>query len=493
MKRVGIIGAGLGGLSAASSLITKGYEVSIFEREKVPGGRARRVESKTSYGTYLTEIGPTVFTVIDIAEKVFRELDVEMSQYVEMIRVDPSYRGIYADGTTLDWPGESKKIFDAINDFSGLDQAQGFQKYSDWLAKLEDVEFDNFVAKNFSNVFDLFKTPGALVKLLSMGAFRKMDKKVESFISDPRLVSMSTFQALYAGVTPSQALAVYCIISYMDLIQGVYYPKGGMCAYAEGLSAALLDAGVKINFDSNVTKVNSLSNGRQEICVGESKEAFDAIICNADLAYAYPEIFNTEMPRRVAKGKYSPSCLLYVAGGVADKSSDRAHHTIHFSGNDKRSYDELVNQRVMMTDPSFLISNPNVSDPSIVPDGSDVFYVLEPCPHLDSKVDFENNSDAFKERMRGHLTKSGINLTRVDTEIFIDPIAWDKQGMYRGTPFSLAHTFLQSGPFRSKNRMRNREGIFFAGTATTPGVGIPMVLESGRLACELVDEYLKAK
>jgi len=490
MASVAVIGAGLGGLSCAAHLIGAGHDVTIFEKESSPGGRARRITKNTSSGEYLTEIGPTVFTMLDIAELPFDALDLKMAEHVDMIPVSPSYRGVFRDGSHIDWPHDPNNIFEAIENFAGTSQAEGFDDYVKWLEKLVKVEYDNFVAKNFSSPIDLMDSPGALIKLLQMGAFSKMDKKVSQFISDPRLLSMSTFQALYAGVTPAQALAVYCIISYMDLVQGVFYPKGGMSTYGEALADQIASSGATIHYNATVESVKQLGRNSIEIVSGKQGNIFDAVVSNADLPYSFPQIFDEEMPKKLKRAKYSPSCLIYVVGGKSSVQTGGPHHTICFSGDDNRSYDELVSGKTMMTDPSFLISNPNQTDPSISPEGTNVFYVLEPCPHLDSKTDFNNLRDMHIERMRGHLVKSGVQLERIDAEIFIDPLDWDNSGMFKGTPFSLAHTFFQSGPFRPSNEHKKREGVFFCGTGTTPGVGIPMVIESGRLASEKVNIYL---
>jgi len=491
MANLAVIGAGLGGLSCAAQLVSQGHQVSIFEKESSAGGRARRVSQETVNGTYLTEIGPTVFTMLDIAELPFQALETKMANHVEMIPVSPSYRGVFRDGTQIDWPNDPSQIFGTIESFAGTSQAEGFNKYVDWLEKLVKVEYDDFVAKNFSKTTDILDNPGALIKLLQMGAFKKMDKKVSQFISDQRLISMSTFQALYAGVTPAQALAVYCIISYMDLVQGVFYPKGGMCVYGEKLADELLNAGVKIHYDTKVESVKKMSSKGIEITSSGISECFDAVVCNADLPYSYPQIFGEEIPKKIANAKYSPSCLIYVVGAKSSTGNSDPHHTIYFSQDDNASFDELVKGKKMMTDPSYLISNPNQTDPGISPEGTNVFYVLEPSPHLDSNVDFENLREYHTDRMRGHLAKSGVELERIDAEIFIDPNDWETRDMYKGTPFSLAHTFFQSGPFRPSNEHKSREGVFFCGTGTTPGVGIPMVIESGRLASEKVSRYLR--
>lgn len=487
---IGIVGAGIGGLSAASSLVGAGHDVTIFEKESSPGGRARRVSQDTAFGNYLTEVGPTVFTMLDVAQLPFETLDSKMDDFVSMIRVDPNYRGQFADGTHLDWPADPNIRFEVLTEFAGEKDADGFEQYVTWLEKLFVVEYENFIARNFGSPLDLLKTPGALVQLVKMGAFSKMDRKVQSFISDPRLISMSTFQSLYAGVTPSQALAIYCIISYMDLVQGVYYPKGGMCSYGEGLADALTHAGAKIHYDTPVQEIRTARGGNHEIMTSSSSEVFDAVICNADLAYAYPEILGEPMPKKVERGLYSPSCLVFVVGGVTKSLKRKAHHEIHFSSNDEKGFKELVESRSMMSDPSFLISSPCVSDPEITPEGSDVFYVLEPCPNLSSQVGFEGQREFHVDRMKGHLSQAGVVFDRIDCELVYDPNDWDGQRMYQGTPFSMAHTFFQSGPFRPKNKVKKRPGLVLCGTGTTPGVGIPMVIESGRLAAKAINDYL---
>jgi phytoene desaturase len=491
MSHIGIIGAGLGGLSSAAHLLSQGHQVTIFEQGAYPGGRAAKTLLDTPAGQYLTECGPTVFTMLDTARVPFEALGETMERHVDMIRVDPGYQGRFSDGSVLNWPGHSDGIHKAIASFAGHKEAEGFDDYVQWLEKLVRIEYEPFIAQNFASPLDLMKSPLSLLRLVSMGAFRKMENQVREFIMDERLISMSTFQALYAGVTPHEALAVYCIISYMDLVQGVFYPRGGMHKYAEALAEQCENHGAKINYNTRITQVQT-TNGGVEVQSDGSAEHFDAVICNADLPIAYPKIFGLPVPRRVENAKYSPSCLLYVVGGSAT-SRREAHHTITFARNSKYGFSDLVKDRKMMRDPSFLVSQPTITDPSIAPEGTDVFYVLEPSPHLDSKVDFEDQREAHIERMRGHLAKSGVSFDRTDCEIFIDPTDWERQEMYKGTPFSMAHTFMQSGPFRAKNAVKELPGVFLTGTGTTPGVGIPMVIESGKLAAERVEQFIKAK
>ena len=488
MSRIAIIGSGLGGLSAASHLVSQGFDVTIFEKMQRAGGRAAREIRTGPLGTYSMEFGPTVFTMLDVAEEPFNVLGVDMEDLCPMIKVDPAYRARFSDGSELNWPADSAALSQTITDFAGADVSIAFEKYQAWLEKLYAIEYSTFISRNYSRYTDLLSSAQQLTKLMMMGGFRSMESKVSGMIPDERLRTFATFQSLYAGVTPSQARAIYCIISYMDLIKGVYFPRGGMSAYPEALAEALGQAGVKIHFNSEVNKISKISEGF-DVSTNSGSERFDAVVCNADLPDSFSSLFDIAMPKRVQGAKYSPSCLLYVVAGKARIEGSRAHHTIRFSADSKQNFTALVRDRKLMDDPSYLISNPTFSDPSMVPEGREMFYVLEPCPHLDSNVDFVSQRDALQERMKGHLVEQGISVDVIDEEMFFDPTDWEQQGMYRGTPFSLAHTFFQSGPFRPRNYLKKFPGVFFCGTGTTPGVGIPMVIESGKLAADRVAEY----
>lgn len=486
LKSIAVIGAGLGGLSATAHLISQGFDVTVFESYSSPGGRARKIVKDG----YPLECGPTVFTMLDIAAEPFNALNASMDEHVKMLRVDPGYRAVFSDSTSILWPGNKEDIHSAIASFSSEAEANRFDEYVKWLKKLVDTEYETFIARNFTSPLNMIKNSKQLFALLKMGAFRKMDKVVGNHLKDQRLIDLCTFQSLYAGVTPQQALGVYCVISYMDLIEGVFAPEGGMSAYPEALAAKCLSAGAKIHYDTEVDSIKRVNN-KYEVKTSGASEIFDAVVCNADLPMAYPEIFGIEAPRKAREGKYSPSCLLYVIGAKSKIKEGTAHHNIHFSSSTNAAFSDLVDKKVMMNDPSYLVSIPTVSDKSLCENGKNIYYVLEPCPNLESSEDFTANKNFHKARMQDHLKKGGYEIDTIETEIMLDPLDWQDQKMFKGTPFSLSHTFMQSGPYRLKNYNKQLPGVFFAGTATTPGVGIPMVIESGRLSALKVKEYFE--
>jgi phytoene desaturase len=199
-----------------------------------------------------------------------------------------------------------------------------------------------------------------------------------------------------------------------------------------------------------------------------------------------------DAPRVARRGKYSPSCLLWVAGVRGLPPADAAHHNIHFGRDWDGSFRALIHDGVRMPDPSILVTLHSLDDPSLAPEGCSSIYVLEPTPNLDGRIDWV----AERERITGSLRAQVASLgypTDVVVERVYDPLDWEAMGMERGTPFALAHTFLQTGPFRPNNVDRRVPGLVFTGSSTLPGVGVPMVLVSGKLAAERVQQYAEAR
>ena len=303
---------------------------------------------------------------------------------------------------------------------------------------------------------------------------------------------------MYAGLPPSSALALYAVITYMDCIEGVWFPDGGMSAVPHALAKAATDAGVELRLGQRVTEVLRRADGAVAGIViegdseGGERLAADAVVCTLDLPVAYRRLLpDLAPPRVVKKGKYSPSAVVWHVGVRGGLPEGTRHHNIHFADAWDSSFDALIKQGRMMPDPSRLVTVPTMSDPSLAPDGSHVLYVLEPAPNLDGVVDWKTQRGRTREELERFLEREGYP-TDIVAEELVDPVDWEAQGMERGTPFALAHTFAQTGPFRPSNVEKRVPGFFFAGSGTTPGVGVPMVLVSGKLAAQRVTDYLPA-
>jgi phytoene desaturase len=269
----------------------------------------------------------------------------------------------------------------------------------------------------------------------------------------------------------------------------VYFPRGGMHAVPVALAGAAEKHGAEIRYGAEVASVE-VRGGRARAVVttgGERIEA-DAVVLNPDLPVAYRDLLPPALtPRRVRHLKYSPSCVVLHVGSAASYSKI-AHHNIHFGRSWRRTFDELIDRKQLMSDPSILVTNPTRSDPSLAPPGRQAYYVLAPVPHLGAGIDWSRTGPAYRDELVATLEARGYTGfgAGIEAEHLVTPADWAASGLAMGAPFAAAHSFFQTGPFRPANLAPGLENVVFTGSGTQPGVGVPMVLISGRLAAERI-------
>lgn len=478
-----VVGAGLAGLSAAMRLAGAGRSVTVVERDDRPGGRAGRLDIETPDGTYRFDNGPTVLTMPDLIADAFACVGEDMDDWLELEPVSPLYRSFFPDGSVLDVHSDVEQMAEEIRTVIGPEEAAGYRRYVDFVSQLYRYEMNDFIDRNIDSPLDLL-TPD-LARLVAIGGFRRLAPKVRDYFSDPRTERIYSFQAMYAGVSPQQALAIYAVIAYMDSVAGVFFPKGGMHAVPAAMAAAAEKHGVTFRYGTEVARVET--DGRRARAVitsdGERIPA-DAVVLNPDLPVAHRDLLGRE-PWSVRRLRYSPSCFLMLAGSSAHYSKI-AHHNIHFGRSWAGVFDELINKQQLMSDPSILVTNPSHSDPDLAPPGKELYYVLFPTPNLDADIDWHEVGPRYRDEVVRTLEARGyVGFgDAIEVEDLTTPLDWEARGMERGAPFASAHTFLQTGPFRPSNMWG--ENVVFTGSGTQPGVGVPMVLISGRLAAERI-------
>jgi phytoene desaturase len=476
-----VVGAGLAGLSAALRLAGAGRKVTVLERESVPGGR----NGLLNKDGYAFDTGPSVLTMPSLINDAFNCVGEDMKDWLELTPLTPLYRAFYADGSQLDVHANTGEMEAEIAKHISSEEAAGYRRYVDFVTKLYKYEMNDFIDRNIDSPLNLL-TPN-LARLIALGGFRRLSPKVNQFMKDPRLQKVYSFQAMYAGVSPQQALAIYAVIAYMDSVNGVFFPKGGMHAVPRALAAAAEKHGVVFKYNTTVTNVE-VSNGRAKAVITESGERYecDAVILNPDLPVAYRELLG-KSPVSIKRLKYSPSCVTLLIGS-SKKYDFAAHHNIHFGHSWDGVFDELIKKKQLMSDPSILVTIPTHDDPNLAPPGKHSYYVLFPTPNLDSNIDWTKQAGPYRDQMIKTIEERGYTGfgDSIETEVMTTPLDWKNQGMEMGAPFASAHTFFQTGPFRPRNMAQGIENVVFAGSGTQPGVGVPMVLISGRLAAERI-------
>ena len=260
-----IVGAGLGGLSAALRLAGAGRKVTVIERESVPGGRNGLLQRDG----YSFDTGPSVLTMPSLIEDALACVGEDIKDWLELVPVDPLYRAFYHDGTHLDVHADTRRMQEEIATKISAAEAVGYGKYVDFVTKLYKYEMNDFIDRNIDSPLNLV-TPN-LARLVALGGFRHLAPKVNQFLKDPRTQKVYSFQAMYAGVSPQQALAIYAVIAYMDSVNGVFFPKGGMHAVPRALAGAAQKHGVTFKYNSTVTTVEK-SNNRATAVITDTGE-----------------------------------------------------------------------------------------------------------------------------------------------------------------------------------------------------------------------------
>jgi phytoene desaturase len=474
-----VVGAGLAGLSAALHLAGRGREVTVLERHPWPGGRSGRLD----IDGYRIDTGPTVLTMPDIIDDVFAAVGESRSDRLELMPVDPAYRAVFADDSAIDVHTDADRMTAAVEEFAGPREAAGYQALRAWLKRLYRNEFDGFIAANFDSPLSLLNPQ--LAQLAALGGFRKWDRMVKRYLADPRLQRVFTFQSLYAGVAPRDALAVYAVIAYMDTISGVFFPRGGVRALPDALAAAGADAGVRFVYNSTVAGLER-TGGRIDAVRTEQGQRFacDAVVLTTELPLTY-ELLGRR-PRRALRLRHSPSA---VVAHVGCPNVASAHHTILFGESWDQTFTDIIDDGQLMRDPSILVTRPTASDPTLAPAGRDLLYVLAPAPNLDrGGIDWDDIGKSYADRLIETVGQRLLPGLPEDSTVLdvVTPADWGRQGMAAGSPFALAHTFSQTGPFRPANMVRGIDNAVLAGSSTVPGVGVPTALISGRLAADRI-------
>jgi phytoene desaturase len=493
MSRVVIVGAGLGGLSAACHLAGGGHEVTVIEAAAGPGGRAGSLEREG----FRFDTGPTVLTMPHLIDRCFAAAGVDGRELLTLRPVDPMYRASFADGSELRVRHGRGAMTEEIRTVCGDREAEAFGRFADWLGRLYDLEMPGFIERSYDSPLDLVRPVGPALELIRLGAFRRLAKVVARYFDDERLRRVFSFQSMYAGLAPFEALAVYAVITYMDTVNGVFVPEGGMHALPVALATAAERAGATFRYGARADRI-LLRQGTSgavtgvRLVDGEIVDA-DAVVANPDLPVAYRTLLpGLDPPRVVRKGTYSPSAVVWHVGARGELPEGVEHHNVHFGRAWDGAFRSLLRDKVRMPDPSLLVSVPSLREPSMAPTDRQALFVLEPVPNLDGNVDWAAERPRARDDLHGHLERLGYP-TDIEVEELVDPRDWEAQGMERGTPFALSHLFRQTGPFRPGNLEKRAPGLVFVGSGTQPGVGVPMVLVSGMLAAERVTEMAGAR
>jgi phytoene desaturase len=480
-NRVVVVGAGLGGLACALHLAGQGRQVTVLEREPVPGGRCGR----GGKDGYAFDTGPVVLTMPELVAEALAAVGEDLEDWLSLQRLDPAYRAWFPDGSHLDVITDPPRMAAHVAEVCGRREADGYLRFVAYARRLWELQRDDFIARNLDGPRDLLT--GNLLKLAAAGGFGRLQYRIDRFFRDPRTRRVFSFQSMYAGLAPRRALASYLVIAYLDAVCGVWFPRGGLHAVPQAMAGAADKHGVQIRYGTPVTRVVTRGDRATGVitAAGERISA-DVVVLNPDLPAAHDLLPGPGLRRRL---RFSPSCVV-VHVGSSQEYRKIAHHNLHFGRSWQGTFDEVIRAGRLMSDPSLLVTNPTRTDPGLAPPGRHTYYLLAPVPNTDAALLpwRDGLAERYADELIGVLQARGYRdfAAGIETRQVVTPADWAGAGMAAGTPFAAAHTLAQTGPFRPGNLHPYLSNVVFVGSGTQPGVGIPMVLISGKLAAARV-------
>lgn len=484
-NKVAIVGAGVGGLATALRLAHQGFQVEVFEKGDGPGGRCGRIEDRG----FVFDTGPTLLLMPEVLEETLSVVGKKLSDYLTLIKCDPNYQIHFRDGSEVTFTSDLVKMGQELERI----EPGSFQRYLAFMAqgRLQyKTSLDRFVGRNFDSVLQ-FLTPKNLSKVFAVRAHRNMYSEISRFFSDDRLRASLTFQTMYLGISPFESPAVYGLLPYTELGDGIWFPKGGMYALPLALEKVAKELGVVFHYGQSVEQIeikNGIARGLR-LAGGETVEA-GSVVCNADLPWAYRNLISPkESALKNAEAlKYTSSAFM-MYWGMKKTYPTLKHHNVILGGDYKGSFGDIFDRLIVPKDPSFYINAHSRTDPDLAPAGKDSLYVLVPVPNRKAKIDWKEEGPALRQKVLTRLSELGLNdiEENIEVEHQLNPNDWETQlNLERGSAFGLSHHFFQVGPFRPTNQDPKVRNLFFVGASTQPGTGLPMVMLSARLVTERV-------
>jgi phytoene desaturase len=484
-KRVIIIGAGVGGLTTAIHLARKGFSVDIFEKNSVPGGRCGGLKKDGHY----FDIGATLLMMTDIYEKTWQSFGKDLFTELDLIRMDPIYSIRFASGEALQFSSDLSKLQGQLENI----EKGSFGKmlsYMDESYRVYQLSMKHIIDRNFNHALEFFN-PKNLLLLLRLNAFRNHYKQASQYFKSEILRTTFTFQNIYVGQNPFDASAIFSMLPFLELTDGVWYPKGGMSQVTNNLLKIAEEHGVKVHFNHPVEKI--ITNGRMvkgvELSNGETVSS-DLVVSNADVPYAFNHLLpDRNAARQISKKEHTCSAIIFHWG--LDKEYPQfEQHNVFVADDYKKNLDAVFKDNVLLEDSSFYVHAPARSDKTAAPVGQDSISLLVPVGHLDEndEKDWVALRKQAKTAALNRLKKEGITdiEDHIKFEVVYNPKSWQNlYGVSKGSVFgSLSHKLMQMGYMRPHNQHKKYRNLFFVGGSTHPGNGIPMVLLSAKHVSE---------
>ena len=486
--RVLVIGAGFSGLSVATSLAQKGYDVTIVEKNEMAGGRARVFRANG----FTFDMGPSWYWMPDVFEMYFGRFGKKPSDYYNLTRLDPSYKVVFGPTEAVDLPAnldDLKALFDSIEPGSGAKLTEFLRQ----AAYKYDVGINKFVWKPSRSVTE-FMSVKLLYDVARLDVFQSFASHARKFFTHPRLLQLIEFPILFLGATPQNTPAMYSMMNYAEMVGGTWYPMGGMHKIIEGMVALAQEKGVKILLNQTVEHIETTN--RMAKRVRTDKDVFEADVVVGSADYNHIETALVDPANRNyddaywAKRVMAPSSLLFYLG-VSKRIPKLDHHNLFFDEDFGLHAQEIYETPKWPSKPLFYASAPSKTDPSVAPEGSENLFLLIPvAPDLvDDDATREHYYHLIMDRLEAYVGESVRDFVVYKRSYAHSDFKSDYNA-FRGNAYGLANTLMQTAILKPSLKNKQVSNLFYTGQLTVPGPGVPPSLISGLVvADEVAKEY----
>lgn len=479
MKKVSVIGSGFSGLAAATVLAKKGFDVTVFEKNTLPGGRARKFEAQGFH----FDMGPSWYWMPDVFEKYFNNFGKTTADFYELVRLDPSYRIFFGKNDYLDIPSGVDKVqtlFEQLESGSGKHLKrfleEGQYKY--------EIGIQNLVYKPGLSITELADVQ-LLKGVFKLHVFQSISTYIRKFFKEPRIIKLLEFPVLFLGAAPERTPALYSLMNYVDMALGTWYPMGGMYKIVEAMVSLARDQGVDFKFDCAVDALELTGTKASGVWSSGQLHPSDYIVAGADYHHVEQHLV-PEKSRRYSSAYWNsrvmaPSCLLFYIG-VNKRIGKLAHHTLFFDEDFDKHAKEIYETPQWPSAPQFYVSCPSKTDPGVAPAGCENLFILIPvAPGLeDNESQREKYFDIVMARLENILGENIREHIMYKRSYAHNDFVRDYNA-FRGNAYGLANTLFQTANLKPGIINKKVTNLFYTGQLTVPGPGVPPALISGQV------------
>lgn len=487
-KRIIIVGAGPGGLTAGMLLSHKGFEVEIFEKNNAVGGRNAAI----NLNGFLFDTGPTFLMMNFILEEIFEMTNRKLSDYIEVKQIDPMYRLKFNDleFTPTNNRDAMKKLI--ADKFPGNENG-----YDEFLKKIS-LQYEKMypcLKMDYSHFSKLFsKNMINALPYLSLG--KSLYDNLGKFFKNELLKLSFTFQAKYLGMSPWECPAAFTMIPYVEHKYGIYHVIGGLNKISHAMQKAVEESKGKVHFNKTVKKLIIENKKVEGVILEDGTKVYgDEVVVNADFAYSMSSLVEKDLlkkytPTKLKNKRYSCSTFMLYLG--IDKKYEIPHHNIFFANDYRKNINDIFNNPKLSDDMSMYIQNASISDSTLAPKNSSTIYVLVPVPNNKNPIDWNKEKHIFRNKVLNLIvqkTEMKDIKEHIIAEKIITPKDWqDDYNVFFGATFNLAHNLTQMLYFRPHNKFEELDNCYLVGGGTHPGSGLPTIYESGRITADLISK-----